>query len=266
MKYLKSHLFLVFALVSILFSIEVYYVFTKAFYTYEKKIADNYAVIVVSKAPLIKLKYKEVAKIEPINIEKSLTKVKSQLQNFDISNLKSELPYFYRVYFKSFPSPSQVRDFKQKLLQNKNIQKVENFALSQEQIYNLMLMIKLIISVFMVIIAFVSFLLMIKQLEVWKLEHKQRMYIMELFGAPFWFRSAVLLRLAIVDSFVSVAVVFMVMVGVMDSEIYQNFLSQLGIKVDINIYYDLIKFLIVSLAISLLATFIVIFSKKDESI
>ena len=44
-------------------------------------------------------------------------------------------------------------------------------------------------------------------MRIWVLEHKERMDIMTLFGAPFWMKSAVLYRLAIVDSFIATAVV-----------------------------------------------------------
>ena len=56
----------------------------------------------------------------------------------------------------------------------------------------------------MIISTIIGFMLIIKQLEVWKLEHNERMYIMELFGAPFWFRGLALFKIAIIDSIISI--------------------------------------------------------------
>ena len=264
MKYLKNHIFLIFALVSILFSIETYLVFNKIVSTYEEKIAKNYTMIIVSKTKLDDLKFKNVSKITQIDIQNSLSNIQKQLKNFDINKIKEKLPYFYKVHFNKYPTPLEISELEKTLLKNPNIKRVESFRQNQNQTYNLLLMIKLITSIFMIIILFISFLLIVKQLEVWKFEHSERMYIMELFGAPFWFRSAILLKLAIIDSLLSIAIIFGIIEYVINSDMYQKLLSQLQISVDISIFQDLAMFLVISLVISLLATFIVIFSKKDE--
>jgi len=266
MKYLKNHIFLIFALVSILFSIETYLVFNKIVSTYEEKIAKNYTMIIVSKTKLDDFTFKNVSKITQIDIEDSLSNIQKQLKNFDIDKLKDKLPYFYKVHFKKFPTPIELKEIETELLSNPDIKKVESFKQNQNQTYNLLLMIKLITTIFMVIILFISFLLIVKQLEVWKFEHSERMYIMELFGAPFWFRSAILLKLAIIDSILSIGIIFGIIEYIINSDMYRNLLSQLQIEVNINIFQDLLIFLSISLGISLIATFIVIFSKKDEVI
>ena len=266
MKYLKNHIFLIFALVSILFSIETYLVFNKIVSTYEEKIAKNYTMIIVSKTKLDDFTFKNVSKITQIDIEDSLSNIQKQLKNFDIDKLKDKLPYFYKVHFKKFPTPIELKEIETELLSNPDIKKVESFKQNQNQTYNLLLMIKLITTIFMVIILFISFLLIVKQLEVWRFEHSERMYIMELFGAPFWFRSAILLKLAIIDSILSIGIIFGIIEYIINSDMYRNLLSQLQIEVNINIFQDLLIFLSISLGISLIATFIVIFSKKDEVI
>lgn len=48
--------------------------------------------------------------------------------------------------------------------------------------------------------AVVSLFLIIKQMEIWKYAHKQRMQVMEIFGAPLMLRSGVLFKVAIVDA------------------------------------------------------------------
>ena len=48
--------------------------------------------------------------------------------------------------------------------------------------------------------AIVSLFLIIKQMEIWKYAHKERMQVMEIFGAPLMLRSGVLFRVAFVDA------------------------------------------------------------------
>jgi len=266
MKYLRNHIFLIFALVSILFSMEIYFLFNKIVKTYEEKIVKNYTVIVVSKKKLDNLKLENVSNIEQINITNSLKNLDSQLKSFnlDVNKIKNTLPYFYKLHLKNFPTPNSLDKLEKTLLKNPDIKRVESFRQNQNQIYNLLLIIKLVAGIFMLIILFISMLLIIKQLEVWKFEHSQRMYIMELFGAPFWFRSAILIRLAVVDSIISIALIFGIIEYLLSSEMYQRLLYQLGINVDINIFYDLSLFFFISLAISIFASVSVVLMKKDE--
>jgi cell division transport system permease protein len=266
MKYLKNHIFLIFALVSILFSIETYLIFNKIVSNYEKKIVKNYTMIVVSKTKIDKLEFKNISRIEQIDIKDSLANVKKQFRNLDIDKLKAKLPYFYKLHFKKFPTPMELKRIETKLLADPNIKKVESFRQNQNQVYNLLLMIRLVATMFMVIILFISFLLIIKQLEVWKFEHSERMYIMELFGAPFWFKSALLLKLAIIDSIVSIVFIFGLMEYIFNSDMYKNLLNQLSITIHIDIFKDLTMFFVISLVISLMATFIVILTKRDENL
>jgi len=265
MNYLKNHLSLILALVSILFSIEIYFIFNKIVTNYSQKIANNYTVIIVTKKPLKNLHFEEISKIEPINIGDSLKNLKQNLQGFDINKLKSELPYFYKLYFNKFPTPTEIEQLTVKLKKIPSIKKIETFRANQNRIYNLLLLIKTISVIFMAIILFIAFLLILKQMEVWRLEHSERMYIMELFGAPFFLRSGVLLKLAIFDSIISVFIIGIVISIMINSNLYQNILNQLDINISVNIMSDLALFFGISILISIISTIIVIVSKKSEN-
>jgi len=262
MKYLKNHLSLIFALVSILFSIEIFLLLNKIVLTYENKIVKNYTAIIVSSKQITNLDINKISNIEEINIEASLKNLKNELKNFDLSKLKNSIPYFYKIHFSELPTPSELKNMENKLSKLNYIKKVESFRSSQTKIYNLLLMIKIVTTIFMLIILFISFLLIIKQMEVWKLEHSERMYIMELFGAPLLLRSGILLRLAIIDSILSVVLIGWIINFLLDSPIYKNIFTQLQINISVNIWLDLSIFLGISVFISLLASFIVIISKK----
>jgi len=53
-------------------------------------------------------------------------------------------------------------------------------------------------------------LLIIKQMEVWQLAHKNRMQIMEIFGAPLMLRSGVLFKMAFIDAIISTILTFVI--------------------------------------------------------
>ena len=262
MKFLKNHLSLIFALVSILFSIEIFSLFTKIVSTYESKIVQNYTAIIVSTKKIDKLNIQNISSIEKVDIENSLKNLKNELKNFDLEKLKTSIPYFYKLHFSKLPTPTELKQMERKLKKLDYIKKVESFRSSQTKIYNLLLIIKIITTIFMIIILFISFLLIIKQMEVWKLEHSERMYIMELFGAPLLLRSGILLRLAIIDSILSVIFIGVIINYLLNSDMYKNILVQLQINIQTNMWLDLTIFLGISLFIALLATFIVILTKK----
>ena len=262
MKYLKSHILLIFALVSILFSIESYWVINKIVNKYEYKIAKNYTILVVSKTPIEKINIDEISKVEPINIDKNLQKLK-RFNNLDLDKIKKSLPYFYKLYFKRFPTPNELKNIETKLLSNPNIKRVESFRINQHQIYNLLYIIKIIITIFMSVILFISTLLIIKQLEVWKLEHSERMYIMELFGAPLGLKSAILLRIAFVDAFFSIFLIGVIVKYILDSNVYIKLINQLNINIEISFFKDMLILSAISFLIAFVSTMIVIFSQKE---
>jgi len=234
MKSLKNHLFLIFSLLAIFFSLEIYFVITKIVSKYETKIIKNYNILVVTKQPIKSLNINNIIKIEPIDISRNLDKLKRELKDFDIEKIKKSSPHFYRVYFKTLPTPYELKKIEARLLSNKNVIRIESFRANQNQVYNLLTIIKLIITIFMVIIGIIAVLLIIKQLEVWRLEHSERMYIMELFGAPLGLRSAVLLKIAIIDSLISSILMFGIIEFVLDSKLYNSLIHQLNINIQIN--------------------------------
>ena len=263
MKYLKSHILLIFALVSILFSIESYWVINKIVDKYETKIVKNYTILVVSKTKIDKININEISKIEQINIDKNLQNLK-KFNNLDLDSIKKSLPYFYKLYFKKFPTPNELKQIETKLLANPNIKRVESFRIKQHQIYNLLSIIKIIITIFMSVVLFISTLLIVKQLEVWKLEHNERMYIMELFGAPFGLKSAILLKIAFTDAFISIALMAGIIEYIFNSSVYLHLINQLQINIEISFFRDMLILSSISFSIAIVSTIIVILSRKKE--
>jgi cell division transport system permease protein len=260
MNSLKSHISLILALISILISVFLYITFSQILQKYQKNIVNNYSIAVVSDKPIDKLNIKEVEKIEPINIDDYIKKLKHNFQNIDFSNIK--FPYFYSIKLKTLPSPNRLKQIENYLYKLPFIKRVLTYRSSQTKIYNLLFLLKIISNAFMIIVGILGFLLIIKQLEVWKFEHSERMYIMELFGAPFWFRGAALFKIAFIDSFISFLITISMIYYLSHSAIFNEIIKDLSIDYSLN-YSDIsLKLFVISLFISIFSSIIVVIGRK----
>jgi cell division transport system permease protein len=186
--------------------------------------------------------------------------MKNRFKNINLSSIK--MPYFYKLRLKTLPSPQKLNEIEEILKSYPYIKRVLTYRSSQTKIYNLLMLLKITSNLFMVIIGVLGFLLIIKQLEVWKLEHNERMYIMELFGAPFWFRGAALFKIALIDSIIALLSTFAIIFYMQNSIMYKTILSDLNISLTFNLQKEFLILLIVSLSISLLSSVIVVIGRK----
>ena len=100
-----------------------------------------------------------------------------------------------------------MEEIKQKLLKFDGISKVETFSKTHDKVFKMLNLAKSISYAFMAILCVVGLMLMLKQAKIWLFEHRERIEIMTLFGAPFWLKSAMLYKSAMVDSIVATIVV-----------------------------------------------------------
>jgi len=261
MSSLKSHLSLILALTSIMISIFLFETFSSVLHKYEKNIVDNYSIIVVSSSMIENIPFDDVASIKQIDISKEINKLKKEYKNIDFNGIT--LPYFYQIKFNYLPSPSKLIEIKNELLQEPNIQKVMTKSSSQTKIYNLLLLLKVTSKLFMFLVGVLGFFLIIKQLEVWKLIHSERMYIMELFGAPFWFRGAALFKIAFIDSLFSIITSMGIILYITNEDKFTQIINQLNIDFSINYFEEFIFLFIISLTISIVSSIIVVMTGKQ---
>jgi cell division transport system permease protein len=260
MSSLKSHISLILALISILLSIFLFRIFAKTLELYKQNIVNNYSIVIVSTKKIKKLNIPEINKIVPINIQKQIDLMKKKYKNIDFS--KINFPYFYKLKLKKLPSPSELKSLTQILKSYPFIKRVLTHSSSQTKIYNLLMLINIITKTFMVITAVLGFLLIIKQLEVWKLLHSQRMYIMELFGAPFWFKGAALFKIAIFDGIISLFITMGIIFLLTNLTIFKAVVHDLNINLNIDYFQEFVILFVVSLLISLISSIIVVSTKK----
>jgi len=260
MNSLKSHLTLILALISILFSIFLFRIFSQILYKYKQNIIDNYSIIIVSNIPLKENNVNNLGKLKKIDIKNEINKLAKKYKNINFSNIT--LPYFYKLKLKNLPSPSELENIKKILINKPFIKKVMTKSSFQIKIYNLLMLLEITSKISMILIAILGFLLIIKQLEVWKLLHSERMYIMELFGAPFWFRGASLFKIAFIDSIISLILTSILIYLFLNSSTFQKIISDLNINLEINFFKEFIILFIISILISFISSILVVIGKK----
>ena len=260
MNSLKSHLTLILALISIMISIFLFRVFSDILNKYEKNIIDNYSIIVVSTKKIDHLPIDNIVSITPIDISQEIKQLKQKYKNIDFSGIN--LPYFYKIKLAYLPSPKELKNIKNELKRLPFIKKVMTKSSSQTKIYNLLLLLKITSKTFMFLVSTLGFLLIVKQLEVWKLIHSHRMYIMELFGAPFWFKGAALFKIAFIDSIISLIVSLILIYTLTNSPRFTQLILDLGINFSINYFEEFGILFLVSMLISITSSIIVVIGKK----
>ncbi len=237
MKSIKNHLSLVIALMSILFSIQVFVIIDRAILSYKENLASNYSVVVVSKQSIVKediLKIDNLfASVSELSPDDVIARLNSGISKKNIKLLKLALPKFYKLKLTLYPTPKEVKKLTESLLENKSIIKVENFSHNHDNTYKLLVLFKNVIAVFSVSIFIVTSLLIFKELRIWQFKHSERMSIMGLFGAPVWLRSAVLFRLAIVDAIIASLLTFVLFTYLSSSAWLLDEFEYIGIKLEI---------------------------------
>ena len=269
MKSFKNHISLVIALVSILFSLQIFTIVDRSINAYKENLAKNYSLVVVSQKTLqtkeLLGKIGLLASVEQLSPDGIIKKLNTNISKKNMELLKVTLPKFYKLKLKRYPTPTELKKIKEQLLQDPYISKVETFSNTHDTIYKLLLLFKNVISVLALSILLVTILLIFKELRIWQFKHNERMNIMGLFGAPTWLRSAVLFRLSIVDAFIAFAISFVVFSYFASSSWIQEQFTNIGISVVIfDKVYDALMMLGVSVTVSILLASFIVLGHKEE--
>lgn len=270
MKSIKNHLSLVLAIVSILFSLQIFVITDRAIDAYKEDLAKNYSVIVVSQKTMdekslfsINGLIKESRELEPDNVIKRFS---TSMERKNVELLKISLPKFYKLSLRYYPSPSEIKKLREDLLRNSSITKVEDFSSNHDVTYKLLLLFKGVITVFSFSVFLVTTLLIFKELRIWQFKHSERMSIMSIFGAPVWLRSAVLFRLAIVDAVIASVVTFGIFVYISSNQYVLDQIANIGINIILfNIVDDFVVLFCVAMSLSILLASLIVIGHKEEA-
>ncbi len=269
MKSIRNHFSLVVALVSILFSIQVFTIIERSISAYKENLASSYSIIVVSQLSIDEKTMKSfsslVDEVSELNPDHVIQRLNTKIDPKNLELLKLTLPNFYKLKLTHFPTPTEVENLTNNLLNKKSITKVENFSHNHDSTFKLLLLFKDVIAVFSLSMFVVTILLIIKELKIWQFMHNERMSIMGLFGAPIWLSSAVLFRLAIVDAIIASILSFILFTYLSTSFWVEEQLSYIGIEI---IFFDqVMDFAILSgvaLFLSVLLALLIVIGHKEE--
>ncbi|MBR8462534.1 cell division protein FtsX [Campylobacter sp. faydin G-24] len=211
MRSLKNHLGFIFPLIALLFAIAFSLMSDKIVKSYENLMSNDYNIVIVSNKELtdadIKPLVSTFAAIKPLSAQKILDRLSNDISAKNLSILQNALPKFYSLKLNVFPSTKFMNEIKAKLQKLDGVSKVETFSKAHDKVFKILQLCKMLSYMFMWILALIGTMLMLKQARIWLYQHKERIEIMSLFGAPFWLKSALLYKSAIVDSFISTLVV-----------------------------------------------------------
>jgi len=207
MKSIKEHLMFMLPLMAMLIGIEFILIFNRVTSSYEEKLKNDYAILVVSKrqltTPMLRAIDERIDSVEPMDRESIAKEVTTGMQDSAMVAIMKDLPYFFRVHLTKYLSLDELKEIKRELSKVDGILNVEIFGENYHSKHTMFRLVKIILNVFIVMLFIVSLLLVIKQMEVWQLAHKERMAIMEIFGAPMMLRSGILFKIAFIDAIIA---------------------------------------------------------------
>lgn len=269
MKSLKNHLSFIVPLFVLLFAIQFSTMLERGIKKYEAHLTGEYTIVVVSKLPFDKKSAQKIVPsiktIDEIQKDKYIEKLKNDISKADLVYLRANLPKFYTLKLTSLPDEVTLKKISAKLTKIKGVIKVETFKKTFNKFHQFLKMSKMASMFFTIFIFLISFMLIVKQIEIWSLEHNRRMYIMGLFGAPFWMKSASLYKSVIIDALIAavlVAIVFLLLPNIANLESIKH---DLGIDLrNFNFIGDLFKLIVISLLISVVSVTTIILKQKNS--
>jgi cell division transport system permease protein len=194
-------------LMAILLGIEFYLVFERTTTSYEKGLKEGYSMLVVSEKPLPLESFKalnpHIETVKALKREGIVSEIAKMSDPKSQEEILKRLPYFYNVYLDAYLKVSDLASIQHDLESDRRIKRVETFGTSYGSSYRLFSFIQFTLKLFIIFMGVVSLFLIVKQMEIWKYAHKERMQVMEIFGAPLMLRSGVLFRVAIIDAIIA---------------------------------------------------------------
>jgi len=269
MKSVKRHISLILALFSIVITFQFYTISDRVLNAYESNLNDNYAIILVTDKQIKKNTFTSISSmikdVEEISTKKVIERLQSQMKQRHIDLLKLTLPHFYSIKLDHFAKPDEVKKLRKKLLNTRHVTRVEDFAQNHDALYQLLLLFKSVIILFVITIFSLTTLLIAKEMRIWQFQHNERMSIMAMFGAPVWMRSSILFKDAIIDAIIASALAYVTFTLLSFYKVAQYQLQNIGVNITL---FDPIQdgMILIGIALTLamlLSVFIVIAHKEE---
>ena len=257
MKYSKSLVSFVFPLIMMLSSFSVYLLVNKLVDSYKEKVATDYSIIVVANEPIVDLynltsiDYYQFNKIDRENI---INDIKGSLSDLSFKMLTTQLPYFYELYLKDFPTNDELKDIKERLVKLESIDDVEIFETDHTNLYSLLVLTKDIVTVLFIVVLLSSFLMLLQQIRIWFFEHSERISILQLLGASLVYSTKSIIGIIIISIVVSLIVTFSILALVITNFSFVSQSELVGIMPSIHdLYFELSQIVVLAIFIPLVA-------------
>ncbi|MCI6988855.1 MAG: hypothetical protein MR902_04700 [Campylobacter sp.] len=269
MNSLKTHFGVILPLICLLFCVQFTFFISNISKDYQQIMKTNYSIVVVSKKDLSSeaaiAQISAIDRLEIINPNETLMKLKGKISDTNLEKISQNLPNFYNVKLQFFPNSSDLDKISKALNNIDGVDRVEIFSKAHDFIYNIFLLAKQIIYIFTFLVLILGVILIFKQIRIWIYEHKERIDILNLFGASFLFKSMVLYKMVLIDSIIATLVVIAFFYLVPNNEYYINFMREVELNTaTISFPNDIFWLFGLSVGLSLLAVTMVMFKVSKE--
>lgn len=268
MNSFKIHFSFIFTLFIICFCFQFNFFINELTKDYEKNLNKDYSVVLVSEqeiqaVDLASIEYfSSIKELDPSEI---LEKIKKDITKANLEALKSKLPKFYSISFTKFINESEIIKIKKQLLKIPNVLKVETFSKTHLKIYKLLNIIKLISYICLICISILSIAVFLNQIKIWKFEHENRIYILNLFGASFFQRASTMLKIVFIDNIICFAILFAIFFNFNNISYFKELLAKFDIELPvIDFLPSLIEISSYTLIASLFCVLVVMFKVKRQ--
>lgn len=269
MKFIKTHVSLIFPLVAILLGLEFFIVFDRTTDTFEKSLQNGYSMMVVSKDEMsiddFKVWDEHIEQVIELEKTKILNKLNMDKNAVDKKKFEASLPNFYSLKLDGYLTIEELKKVKFNLEKSDNILSIESFQSSYQSKYELFSFIKFAFQTFIIFMSIIGFFLIIKQMEVWNFLHAQRMKVMEIFGASLFLRSKVLINMAFIDAVISALITSAIFYIIQNVWIRGSQMEIL--KENVNAMFsptDILILLVASIVVVMIAVYLVVVNVKEE--
>ncbi|MBD3792677.1 MAG: cell division protein FtsX [Campylobacterales bacterium] len=269
MRFIKQHISIIFPLVAILLGLEFFIVFDRATKNYEESLRDGYAMLVVAKDEMSIDDFKawdsHVYRVAEIEKESIVSRVDTTLNKDKVTTIHERMPNFYSIKLDSYLDDEGLEGVKQNFLKSDKVARVETFDTVHRSNYGLFSFIKFSFQTFIIFMSMLGFFLIIKQMEVWNYLHADRMKVMNIFGASLFLRSKVLINLAFIDAIISAMLASAIFYIIQNSWVRGSNIAILKDNIDkLFSAYDIFSLIMASIAIAMVAVFLVVINVKEE--
>ena len=269
MRFIKTHISLIFPLVAILLGLEFFIVFDRTTDSFEKNLKNGYSMMVVSKNEMSIDDFQSwdehIEQVTELEKSKILKRLNMSEDKSNQKSFEATLPNFYSLKLDGYLTVSELDSVKVNLAKSDNILRIETFQSSYQSKYELFSFIKFSFQTFIFFMAIIGFFLIVKQMEVWNYLHAQRMKVMEIFGASLFLRSKVLINMALIDAIISAIITSALFYAIKNLWIRESQMDILKDNVESMFTYgDFFILLFASVVLVMIAVFLVVIHVKEE--